>query len=497
MSPQTKVKLFRLALLPLTAALIATAGCTSSTTTGTQNSATAGPAFLIGTDQPLASVVSFQAQFESAELTGSGGNTGMLSGTPTVDFARYNGLQTLVDMNDVQDGTYTGVTFTLGAISLGYLNVPTCTPTPCTPAAPTITTLNASSTPSVTLSSTTVSVMLDKPLVIQHGTQPVGVRMDFDLRKSIPVDSNGNLVVTGGTITITPTIDVRTVARQDTGAYIDELVGAVVALPSTSSPNSFGIQGPHGEQFTINTTPSGAGETEWDGGLSLSTLSTNDIVQVSGPLDPADQTMDADEVAVISDKNFYATGQITYVTPATGAATSFDLYVRALEPTGVPISLGQIAQVNLTGSEKYYVYWMHNKFTNFFFNSSALVAGQAVAIGGPDTGVVSESSVAVDRIHLRNWGFNGTITGSQNSGNGSFQMQVNGFAGVLIPETVTVYLGGACDFRYGLGAFGDLTNGTNIRVVGLLLKDPAGNVVLLARHVDGLDFTDFTTAAWE
>ena len=111
----------------------------------------------------------------------------------------------------------------------------------------------------------------------------------------------------------------------------------------------------------------------------------------------------------------------------------------------------------------------------------------------------SASDVTVKRIHLRNWGFNGTIVaGSQSSANGTFQMQVNGFAGVLIPETVTVYLGPACDFRYGFGAFSDLTNGTNIRVVGLLVKNPTnGNVVLIARHIDGLDFTDFTTAAWQ
>jgi hypothetical protein len=34
--------------------------------------------------------------------------------------------------------------------------------------------------------------------------------------------------------------------------------------------------------------------------------------------------------------------------------------------------------------------------------------------------------------------------------------------------------------------------------VGLLLKNPTnGQVVLLARHVDGLQMTDFTTAAFE
>jgi len=264
---------------------------------------------------------------------------------------------------------------------------------------------------------------------------------------------------------------------------------------------SFVVQGPHGENFTINVN----GQTEWDGDATLSALATdgtNAIVQVSGQLDPATQTLDADEVAILTDSGFYATGQITYVNPpppATGAATSFDLYVRGLEPTNTGLTLGQLATVNLSGSEKYFIYWAHNPLTQFLFNSSSLVAGQDIAMGGPATGAASASNVTVKRIHLRNWGFNGTVVaGSQSSANGTFQMQVNGFAGVLIPETITVYLGPDCDFRYGFGAFNDIANGTNLRVVGLLLRNPTnGNVVLIARHVDGLNFTDFTTAAWQ
>jgi hypothetical protein len=308
--------------------------------------------------------------------------------------------------------------------------------------------------------------------------------MDFDLAQSIQVDSGGN--ITG---TVNPTFDVRTVARTDNGGYIDEFVAGVVSV--NAGGQSFAVQGPHGEQFTISVN----GQTEWDGNASLSTLNTSSIVQLSGQLDPADQTLDADEVAVLSDKGFYASGQITYVTPPTGAATSFDLYVRGLLPTSTGVQLGQIAQVNLTGSEIFSVYWMHNPFTQFLFNSSGLVAGQHVAIGGPASGAANPNAVTVNRVSLRNWGFNGTVVaGSQNTTNGTFQMTVNGFAGVLIPETVTVYLGAHSDFRYGLGKFGDLTDGAKVRVVGLLLKNPtSGHVVLLARHVDGPNFTDFST----
>jgi Domain of unknown function (DUF4382) len=484
MSLRIREMLLKLALLPLSLAVLVAAGCSSSmTSTATQSSASMGPAFLVGTDAPMASVVSFQVQIDSVELTGSGGNTGnLVTGTPTVDFARFNGLQTLVDMNDVQNGTYTGVTITLGSASLSYLDTANSPPT--------ITTLTSSTTPALKLSQSTLNITLNKPLMIQHGTQPVGLRMDFDLAQSIAVDSNGN--ITG---VVNPTIDLRTIARTDTWAHIDYLVGGVVTLPS-SGGTSFVIQGPHGEPFTVDTSAS----THWGDSASLSTLNTKDIVQVSGQLDPADQTLDADEVAILSDSNFYASGQITYVTPATGAASSFDLYTRALEPSGIDpsvISLGQIAQVNLTGSEKYYIYSMDNPFTQFVFNANSLVAGQDVAIGGPDSGITS-AGVTVHRIHLRNWGFNGTIVaGSQNSSSGSFQMQVNGFAGVLIPSPVTVYLGGLCDFRYGLGAFSDLSDGAKIRVVGLLLKNPtSGQVILWARHVDGLNFTDASTFAF-
>ena len=471
MSPKTNYTPLRLAILLLSAAVVLVTGCTSGSMLNTTTSSTTGPVFVVGTDAPLASVTSFAAQIKSVELTDGSGNTAsLISGTPTVDFARYNGLQSLLDMNDVPVGTYTSVSITLGTATIGYLNTTTPPPSITSKAA--------------TLTTSTVNITLNNPLVVTHAGAPVGLRMDFDLAQSIQVDSGGN--ITG---TVNPTFDVRTVARTDNGGYIDEFVAGVVSV--NAGGQSFVVQGPHGEQFTISVN----GQTEWDGNASLSTLNTSSIVQVSGQLDPADQTLDADEVAVLSDKGFYASGQITYVTPPTGAATSFDLYVRGLLPTNTGVQLGQIAQVNLSGSEIFSIYWMHNPFTQFLFNSSGLVAGQHVAIGGPASGAANPNAVTVNRVSLRNWGFNGTVVaGSQNTTNGTFQMKVNGFAGVLIPETVTVYLGAHSDFRYGMGKFGDLTDGAKVRVVGLLLKNPtSGQVVLLARHVDGPNFTDFST----
>lgn len=458
---------FLLPLLTLATAALLVSGCSGGSMSATSNSSgPTGASFVVGTDAPMASVTSFSAQVQSIAATDASGNTvQLLSGAPTVDFARYNGLQTLLDMNNVPVGTYTSVSIKLGAATIGYLDT-------SGGGAPVI------KTEAANLTTSTVNVTLAKPLKVATAGAPAGLHVDFNLRKSIQVDSNGQ--ITG---TVTPTFKVNVVGTDDAGAYIDEFSGAVVSV--NTGAQSFVMQGPHGRQITINVT----GQTEWDGGASLSDLTTSSIVQVSGKLDRADAALNADEVVILSQNGFYASGQITYVLPATGAASSFDLYVRGLLPTTTGLTLGQIATVDLSGSEDFSIYWMHNPMTQFLFNSSELLPGQDVAVGGPASGATNAQAVTVKRVVLRNWGFNGTlVAGSVNTTNDTFQMNINGFAGLLVPQTVTVYVVGRTDFRDGLTEMTDVESNTNVRVVGLLLKDPAsGQTVLVAHYVDALD----------
>jgi len=424
-----------------------------------------GASFVVGTDAPMASVVSFSVQI-SISATDSNGNTVQLtSGNPTVDFARFNGLQTLIDMNDVPAGTYTSVSIALSNGTIGYLDT--------TAAPPAIKTMAAN------LSSSTVTYTLPNPMVVAQDGAPVGLHLDFNLRKSIQVDNNGQ--ITGD---VNPTFTVKAVNNNDKGAYIDEFDAAVTG--ANSGTQSFTIQGPHGREFTVNVT----GQTEWDGNAQFSDLSANNtVVQISGSLDRADATIDADEIAILSQNGFYASGQVTYVNPSSGPAGSFDLYVRGTLPTGTSITLGQVATIDLSGSENYSIYWMHGPLAQFLFNQSGLLAGQHVSVGGPASGAANSGAVTVKRVVLRHWGFNGTvIPGSVNTGNNSFQMQVKGFAGLLIPQTVTVYIADNCEFRDGFAQLTDVSAATNVRVVGLLLKNPTnGNTVLVGHYVDDLD----------
>ncbi len=158
----------------------------------------------------------------------------MLSGTPTVDFARYNGLQALLDMNDVPAGTYSSISITLGAATIGYLNT-------STGVAPTIQTEMATYPSSA--SSYTFTQTLTTPLVVANGGAPVGLRLDLDLLKSVGVDGSGNL--TGD---VTPMFNIGVVGNGDAGGYIDTFDAAVVSVDAAGQ--SFVVQGPHGEQFT-------------------------------------------------------------------------------------------------------------------------------------------------------------------------------------------------------------------------------------------------------
>ena len=159
------------------------AGCGSgsvSSTTTTNPQTVTGASFIVGTDAPVASVTSFSVQVDSIMASDANNNSvSLLSGTPTVDFARFNGLQTLLDMNDVAVGTYSSVTITLGAATIGYLDTSTAEPTIKTEAA--------------NLTTSTVKVTLAHPLVVAQAGAPVGLHLDFDLRKSIQVDANGQI----------------------------------------------------------------------------------------------------------------------------------------------------------------------------------------------------------------------------------------------------------------------------------------------------------------
>ncbi len=445
-------------------------GASNSSSTSVQQQS--GSVFVNGTDAPLPSVLSFQVDITGMTVS-DGTNTpvSVLNGTQTVDFAKLNGLHTLLDINTIPAGTYSTVNVTLANPEIVYLNVTNPQTTP--PTRPTVTTLNGTTSPAVTLTQSAVTISLSSPLTVNAG-DIIGLSFDFDLRDSIQVDSNGNF--TGA---VNPTLNLKAVTPSDSNAYIDDFVAGVVSATGTSS---FLIQGPHGHQFTVNVN----GQTEWENSESIANLTSTSIVEISGTIDATSGAILADTVAILSQNSFYAGGLITFVDPATNAANDFDLYVRDVLPAGTGFQSGQISTIDLTGTENYFIYWWHNKFTNFLFNSSLLVPGQHVSVGGPFT----NGAVTVKRVVLRHEGHNGAwVVGSTDVGANTFQFNSNGLAGVLFNGPITVYCTPFTVFKGGLTGLSGLTGNVaiNVRVVGLVLKDPiSGQPVFVAHSVEQL-----------
>jgi Domain of unknown function (DUF4382)/Domain of unknown function (DUF5666) len=461
-------------MIALTAGVI---GCNSgSGSAGSGNdgsnstAAQSGSVFVLGTDAPLPSVVSFSVNLQSITLSdGSATPVSVLNGAQTVDFARFNGLSTLLDFNSIPAGSYTTATITLGAATIGYLNTqPGVTPA----VAPTIGSMPATLTQSV------IIINLANPLVVNAGDMDA-LRFDFDLRKSIQADANGQ--ITGQ---VTPVLDLAALGASDPERYIDEFDAGVVSIDTSTS--SFTVQGPHGRQYTVQLSAN----TEFENGESITNLTTNSIVQISGSFAPNSQTINADCLAILSQDGYWAAGLLTSVTPAQGAANSFNLYVRAELPASTGLTLGQIANINLTGNEMYFIYKLHTPLTNFLFNSSMLVPGQHISIGGPLSGSGNSQSVTAHRIVLRHEGHAGEwVVGSTNTGNGTFSFNSDGLAGILFNGPVTVYTTPVTQYLGGLSGLGDLSGNSAIalRVVGLVLKDPvSGNPVFVARSVEEL-----------
>ena len=124
------------------ASLLATLALSScgGSSSGTQPSQQMGSMFTIGTDSPtLPSVVSVQVQITSITLTDGTTTVNLLNGPQTVDFAKLNGLRSLLDLEDVQAGTYTSANITVGTVMIQYLDT--------TQSPPALNTINAMVSP--------------------------------------------------------------------------------------------------------------------------------------------------------------------------------------------------------------------------------------------------------------------------------------------------------------------------------------------------------------
>lgn len=440
----------------------------SYSSTGSGEGSQSASVFTIGTDAPLPSVVSCPVTIMGITLS-DGTNSVSVLGTPqTIDFAKLSGLHQLVDLQSVPPDTYKSATVTLSSATIDYINTST-NPTSITDLPATFTT--ASDT-----------VTFSTPFTVSNGDL-IGLRMEFDLAKSVQVDGSGN--ITG---TIDPTFNMQLLDSDNADVSIDDFHAGVT---SVISPTLFTVQGPLGRSWTVQTAATTAMD---DPSVPESSYTTNTIVSVSGTLDPVSHYIDATEVQVVSTDDFYMGGLFTSIDPTSGPATSAGLYIREELPavTSPNIQQGEIGTLTLNDSEVYRIGNISLPLTSLLFNNSALTTGQHVDIGGKLTTTNGVTTLTVHRVVLRRNGQEGTLTASSvkiQSGNvGSFTFSDNSTAGILLPTPLEVMTTNQTNFIGVSGLSGLSTAGAvPLRIVGYILIDPSTNApVLVANSVEEL-----------
>jgi Domain of unknown function (DUF4382) len=447
-------------VLLLGAGLIACSSGSSSNSTTTPPPANNAEIAIYGADAPLANVLTFQLTLMSMTASDGVNTTTLLSTPQTVDFARLTGLRTLLDLNSAPTGSYTSITLNVANPVIGYINISNGNP-------PSISMLNG------TLTTSSITVLMNPPLVLTSDDLN-GLHVDFDVRQSLQVDLNGQI---NGTVV--PTFDIHQVNPANAEAEIDDLRGGVVSTDVAG--NSFMMQIPNGKVITVQIGPN----TTTDSGDDLSTFTTNTIVQVSGLLNRTSMVLDADEVSILSQDHFAAEGLITNVQAPNAQGTTFDLFVRDALPANPAFPPDAIATFDVTSSAKFLICHLNLPITQLLFNSSSLITGQRITLGGS----LANNALTVKRVALHRQGVYGPwVNGStmiQSGNTGSFQINEKGIVGVFLNGSLTVLTSNATEFD-GLSGLSALTGSQTIplHVVGLLLQDPAtGGPVLVANRV--------------
>jgi len=454
---------FRYLLALILAVTLAGCGGSTSVVTNPSQANRTGTVAVIGTDAPMGSVLAFQVNVTGLTASDGTNTANLFSGSQTIEFSRLNGLRTLLDLQTVPVGTYTSVTATLASPVISYLDA--------TASPPAVNTLNG------TLTQSSVTVLLNQPLVVGDGDL-IGLLVDFRLRDSLEVDASGQL--TGRVI---PVLGIRAIPPDAPDAEIDELRGGVTSI--NLAGNSFVMQGPHGRSLTVVTD----NQTQFEPGEGLDQLDTNSIVQVSGSLQRASLTLRATEVIILSKERFLLGGLLTDVRPPDGRADHVDLLVRTELPDLPNAQPGRITTLDFDGNEGFFIRHLRTPLSIFLFNRDSLIPGQRISAGGLLDTSTNPARLDVRRVWLHQQGLEGAwVPGSTDRANGNFLLNTGGLAGQLLDGPVKVHVSPLTRFR-GLNGLADLsgTSPIRLRVVGLVVKDRAnGKAVILARVVEKL-----------
>lgn len=429
-------------------------GCGSNSTSQNSNSQQAA-VFVTGEDAPLSSVVGFSLTLNSITLNEQGGSTATVLSTPTtVDFARLLGLRSPLAFNTVTPGTYTSATFVVANPMISYVDMTQNPPA-----------LNTY-TGALPQNPDTITVNFPTPMVVASNGL-AGLKMEVDIRKSVSVDANGQILLNGsGQAIVNPGIYAKATKASDPDGEVTDLMGGLVSV--SAGNNSFILQGPYGRQLTIYVNSN----TQFNSGWNINNLATPAFVAVQGRFQ-ADGSLMASGVEVVTTSQSFVSGRVLQV----GTNGSGHLQVTMwIGETGADMVswVDTIQTIDINAVTQYDICFMDNPFTNALFDSTSIEVGQRIFIGGSFVNSVFTPAM----ISLRRQGMYGTLDVGHvtitNGNAGNFLLNNNGLVGYSVggPVTVNTY---NLTFFFNLTGLSQLQSETTaIPLVtrGLLLRDP-------------------------
>jgi hypothetical protein len=446
-------------------------GCGSGMGTTATTSGPSGSLVTFGTDAPICDVESFSVTITTATLVNSqSGATATIissSSPATVDFARLVDFTTILGTASVAPGTYDQLQLTLTTPQMTVLDVTQTPPAPVNVA-------NTMFSNNSTTDTLTVSI---SPALTITSSATAGLVVDFNLRKSVQVDSNGQVTgIVDPQFTLTPSV-----ASAGQLGEADTLYGVVQTVTTTSTdPNFTGsftlqVQGGVGQILTVQVNSN----TDFDGDsvTGLSTLTPTTFVEVDAIVDTSGniiaQEVDAEDQVAASNHRAGFMGEIVGVTrDSSGNATQFNLLVgHETRDVRSEVPLHSSLTVTLQDTTRYWTNWHRWNRRSLQFGPQTLgPAERVVAFGDLQAG--SPPTLTARFVFMRQrsvlGNFTSLLTAGSDDRTGGFTMVPCGPLFQGNPITVLTFH----DTRFrGVGGLNELTTQPTLNASGLLFYE--------------------------
>lgn len=446
------------------------AGLPTQEATGTEIALTGG-------DSSLSGILSAAITVSAITFTNDAGATTQILTQPrTLQVASLGAVQSLIEIDGLPWGTYTGVSVTVSAASVTFLR-----------------TAGVSAAPAVVPAATaTESVRLDPPLTVSSiNPSFFQLGLDFDLAQSF--DFTNNLV------SFTPVLSAAATSLASAAQAVPvRIVGVVI---SAAGPEGAGdpygtvkLEVPDtGLVFTMLTNA----QTQWSDNLSANTLQPGTAIEVFAELAANVQPLALSIQAANGGQPLQSgqealSGVVTGVVRSNGALQSIAMVVQLpLVPAGaIPPPLGQAVSVTTDADTTYGPSIQAQAAGLPGFDSSQIFPGAGVLV---TTGGTSASPGGVTAADVRSGPVSvfGLTSGAvaTTSGGYSFSLQLNPldpFANASGQTSLTVLTNAATQFGgQGLTAAtaGALAAGTPLTVNGFVAMSGPGGYTVYAASV--------------